>query len=155
MDYWGEIDGHTVGVAIFDHPDNPRHPTWWHARDYGLVAANPFGIHNFEEEEGGWHMTIKKGEKLSFRYAFLFHEGDAETAGIASFYDPGFKPWQPSRRVRLAIADRGQTILQEFIFAAGQVNNWPVLSSRGDLFCADVRGVPTTTQCHDWPSGIA
>ena len=31
-------------------------------------------------------MTIKKGEKL-FRYAFLFHEGDAETAGIASFYD--------------------------------------------------------------------
>ena len=88
VDYWGKIDGHTVGVAIFDHPDNPRHPTWWHARDYGLVAANPFGIHNFEgKKKGVGDMTIKKGEKLSFRYAFLFHEGDAETAGIASFYD--------------------------------------------------------------------
>ena len=35
----------------------------------------------------------------------------------------GFNPWQPSRHERLAITDRGQTILQEFIFAAGQVNN--------------------------------
>ena len=54
VDYWGEIDSHTIGVAIFDHPDNLRHPTWWHARDYGLVAANPFGIHNFEGRKRAW-----------------------------------------------------------------------------------------------------
>ena len=48
IDYWGTIQGQVIGIAIFDHPRNPRHPTWWHARDYGLVAANPFGIHDFE-----------------------------------------------------------------------------------------------------------
>ena len=47
VDYWAPISGNTVGIAIFDHPSNPRHPTWWHARHYGLVAANPFGVHDF------------------------------------------------------------------------------------------------------------
>ncbi|MHC5001876.1 MAG: DUF6807 domain-containing protein, partial [Planctomycetota bacterium] len=41
VEYSGPVRGRTVGVAIFDHPGNPRHPTWWHARDYGLFAANP------------------------------------------------------------------------------------------------------------------
>jgi len=35
--------GKTVGIAVFDHPSNPRHPTTWHVRDYGLFAANPLG----------------------------------------------------------------------------------------------------------------
>ena len=35
VDYWAKIDGNEVGVAIFDHKDNLRHPTTWHARDYG------------------------------------------------------------------------------------------------------------------------
>ena len=30
-------------VTLMDHPSNLRHPTWWHARDYGFMAANPFG----------------------------------------------------------------------------------------------------------------
>ena len=33
VDYWGKIEGHAVGVAILEHPGNPRSPTWWHARD--------------------------------------------------------------------------------------------------------------------------
>jgi len=41
-DYYGSIGGKTVGIAMFDHPSNPRHPTTWHVRDYGLFAANPF-----------------------------------------------------------------------------------------------------------------
>ncbi|HAR65136.1 MAG TPA: hypothetical protein DCR55_02855, partial [Lentisphaeria bacterium] len=32
VDYWGPIEGKNVGIAIFDHPANPRHPTTWHAR---------------------------------------------------------------------------------------------------------------------------
>ena len=47
VDYSGPIGGKTLGIAIFDNPANPRHPTWWHARDYGLFAANPFGLHDF------------------------------------------------------------------------------------------------------------
>jgi hypothetical protein len=88
VDYSGKIDGHTVGVAIFDHPDNLRHPTWWHARDYGLVAANPFGIHNFEgKKKGVGDFKLKKGERRNFLYGILFHEGDAETSDIAGSYD--------------------------------------------------------------------
>ncbi len=83
VDYWAPIDGHTVGIAIFDHPSNPRHPTWWHARTYGLVAANPFGIHDFEQKpKGTGDMTIKSDESVTFRYRFLFHEGDHEQADI-------------------------------------------------------------------------
>ncbi len=87
VDYWAPIDGNTVGIAIFDHPSNPRHPTWWHARDYGLIAANPFGIHDFEKQpEGTGNMTIKAGDSVTFRYRFLFHEGDNLQANISDQY---------------------------------------------------------------------
>lgn len=87
VDYWGKIEGHTVGIAIFDHSGNPRHPTWWHARDYGLVAANAFGVHNFEKKPAGTgDMVIEAGDSVTFRYRFLFHEGDADTAKIAERY---------------------------------------------------------------------
>lgn len=86
--YWGIIDGKTCGVAIFDHPTNLRHPTWWHARDYGLVAANPFGISDFERKpKGTGDYTLKQGETLSLRYRFVFFAGTAEEAKIAEKYD--------------------------------------------------------------------
>ena len=87
VDYWAPIDGHTVGVAIMDHPDNPRHPTWWHARTYGLVAANPFGIHDFEKKPAGsGDMTIPDGQSVTFQYRFLFHSGDVKEADVAGEY---------------------------------------------------------------------
>lgn len=87
VDYWGDIDGKTLGVAIFDHPSNPRHPTWWHAREYGLIAANPFGIHDFEKKPAGTgDMTIPGGESRTFRYRFILHEGDVKQAKIAGRY---------------------------------------------------------------------
>ncbi|MFM7207300.1 MAG: PmoA family protein [Planctomycetaceae bacterium] len=83
VDYWGPVEGRTVGVAIFDHPANLRHPTHWHARDYGLVAANPFGLHDFTgAPQGSGDHTIPAGGSLTLRYLFVFHEGDAEAAGI-------------------------------------------------------------------------
>jgi len=79
--YQGTVDGHAVGVQVLDHPDNPRHPTWWHARDYGLVAANPFGQHDFEGgEPGAGKLVLKKGESLTFRYRVWIHPG-AKSAG--------------------------------------------------------------------------
>lgn len=85
--YWGTIDGAVCGVAIFDHPENLRHPTWWHARDYGLIAANPFGIHDFEgAEPGTGDYTLEWGETLTLRYRFVFFAGDAGEADIAGKY---------------------------------------------------------------------
>ncbi len=76
--------GEPAVIAILDHPSNLRHPTWWHARDYGLLAANPFGIHDFEGKEdkhAGDHV-LKKGESLVFRYEVILHHGDLESAGL-------------------------------------------------------------------------
>jgi sugar phosphate isomerase/epimerase len=86
-DYYGPVNGDIVGVAIFDHPTNPKHPTWWHVRNYGLFAANPFGVHNFERKpKGVGDITIPAGESLTFRYRFYFHKGDAEQAQVAKHY---------------------------------------------------------------------
>ena len=83
VDYWGTIDGKKVGIAIMDHPSNLRHPTTWHARDYGLIAANPFGISYFEKKKkGAGNFTIKRGDSRSFRYRFVFHKGDAKAGRI-------------------------------------------------------------------------
>jgi len=88
-DYYAEHNGKTYGVAIFDHPDNLRHPTWWQARDYGLFAANPFGQHDFENLKDQPHAgdyTIPAGGKLTLRYRFYFHYGDEPAADIARHY---------------------------------------------------------------------
>ena len=86
-DYYGPVEGRTVGVAIFDHPDNPKHPTWWHVRDYGLFAANPFGVHDFERKpDGTGDITIPAGESLTFKYRFYFHKGDEKQGKVAGHY---------------------------------------------------------------------
>ncbi len=86
-DYYGPVKSQIAGVAIFDHPQNLRHPTWWHVRDYGLFAANPFGIHFFEgKAEGTGDITIAAGESLTLRYRFYFHKGNEKEADVAGRY---------------------------------------------------------------------
>ena len=84
-DYSGPVDGKTVGIAIFDNPNNPRHPTWWHVRDYGLFAANPFGQHDFEKlkDKAAGDFVIPAGKSATFRYRFYIHEGDEQQAKVA------------------------------------------------------------------------
>lgn len=79
----GQVEGRTVGVACFDHPTNHRHPTTWHARDYGLFAANPFGLHDFTgAPAGSGRLELEPGKSLGLRYRWVFHEGDVVAAGI-------------------------------------------------------------------------
>ena len=88
-DYHAEHGGQTYGVAIFDHPDNLRHPTWWMARDYGLFGANPFGQHDYENLRDQPHLgdyTIPAGGSLTLRYRFYFHLGDEQAADVAGNY---------------------------------------------------------------------
>jgi hypothetical protein len=81
--YFGKVEGKPAGFAFMAHNDNPRSPTWWHARDYGLVAANPFGpIKNGAEGE----MIIPEGQSLTLRYRFLFHDKPVEQANIKDQY---------------------------------------------------------------------
>lgn len=84
VDYTGEVNGKLIGVACFDHPSNLRHPTTWHSRDYGLIAANPFGLHDFQKKgKGAGNHKIAKGESLTLKYRWLFHTGTTEAAKIA------------------------------------------------------------------------
>jgi len=85
-DYYGPIENKTIGVAIFDHLENPRHPTWWHVRDYGLFAANPFGKHDFEKlpDKTAGDLRVKAGSDITFRYRFYVHEGDEKSAKVAA-----------------------------------------------------------------------
>jgi hypothetical protein len=96
-DYYGPVDGKIVGVAIFDHPQNPRHPTWWHVRDYGLFAANPFGQHDFEKlsDKTAGNLFVPAGGSLTFRYRFYLHEGDETQAHVAQRYQEYIAGTQP------------------------------------------------------------
>ncbi len=86
-DYYGPVEGQVVGIAIFDHPSNPRHPTWWHARDYGLGCANPFGISHFEKKpRGTGDLEIAAGESVTFRYRVYIHRGDEKEGEVEKRY---------------------------------------------------------------------
>ena len=74
--YFGVIDGKPAGIAFLSHPTNPskgNQKGWWHARDYGLISANPFAP---EKIKGDGGRTIPKGQSLGFRYQIIFHSFD-------------------------------------------------------------------------------
>ena len=87
VDYAGELEGEKLGIAIFDHPSNPKHPTYWHSRSYGLFASNIFGEHDFYgDKTRDGSVTVNAGGTLRFRYRVVVHPGDAASAGIAKMY---------------------------------------------------------------------
>lgn len=87
LDYSGSIEGEKLGVAIFDHPSNPKHPTYWHVRSYGLFAANIFGEHHFySDAKRDGSITLKSGQSLRFQYRVVIHPGDVKSADVAGLY---------------------------------------------------------------------
>ncbi len=86
VDYSGELDGEPVGVVMMDHPGNPRHPTYWHSRGYGLHSINPFGVSDFlHDKTQDGSLTLAPGEHVRFRYRVLVH-GRASQARLAELY---------------------------------------------------------------------
>ena len=107
VDYSGpDADGETVGIAMFDHPDNLRFPTHWHARTYGLLTANRFGRDHFDPkfakakgvscrphgtecpacQSRGGDYTIPAGESLTLKHRLYLHHGEAGPAGVVERY---------------------------------------------------------------------
>ena len=87
VDVDGTISGQKLGVAMFDAPDSFRHPTYWHARGYGLLAANPFGLsffYNDPKKNGAY--TLPAGQSIKFHYRVLIHDGSSQDAHIAEKY---------------------------------------------------------------------
>jgi len=75
MKLYGKLDGEAASITIVDHPSNPGYPTYWHARDYGLFAANPLGQSVFSKGKEQLNFSLKAGEKVTFRYQILVHSG--------------------------------------------------------------------------------
>ncbi len=71
--YSGALQGRHVGVTLMCHPANFR-PSWFHARDYGLLLANPFGRKAFDKGDAS-KVVVKRGEKFRLRYGVLLHAG--------------------------------------------------------------------------------
>lgn len=67
----GNVDKEPVTIAIFDHPKNPGFPTYWHARGYGLFAANPLGRKIFSNGKEELNFTLSPEESVTFRYRVL------------------------------------------------------------------------------------
>ena len=83
ISYFNEIEGEQLGISMLDHPSNFRYPTFWHARDYGLCAANPFGLKHFKPDEGvTGDFELESGESLTFSYRLIFHKGGPQDIDV-------------------------------------------------------------------------
>jgi len=76
----GNDGGRSGGVAIVNHPASVNFPTYWHARGYGLFAANPLGQSVFEKTRGNkdakpFRLTLRPGESALFAYRMIVYDG--------------------------------------------------------------------------------
>jgi hypothetical protein len=71
MGLTGMIGKQPVTLAILDHPSNHGYPTYWHARGYGLFAANPLGRKGYDPKQEATSLTLKPGESVTFRHRIL------------------------------------------------------------------------------------
>jgi hypothetical protein len=82
----GVVNGDPVRIAMFDHPKNPGYPTYWHARGYGLFAANPFGQKILSDGKEELNFKLAPGESTTFRHQVLIMTGAAATQNIEPYY---------------------------------------------------------------------
>lgn len=73
----GTLDGEAVAITIYDHPNNLGYPTYWHARGYGLFAANPLGQKVFSKGANELNAAIAANESLTFKYRIVVSNGAA------------------------------------------------------------------------------
>jgi len=78
---FGKMGADSISLSIIDHPKNPNYPTFWHARGYGLFAANPLGEKIFTNGKSAKNLTLQKGESVTFRYRIIISDGKT-TPGV-------------------------------------------------------------------------
>jgi hypothetical protein len=97
-DYGGTVGDQRIGMTLMCHPGNFRE-SWMHARDYGFVAANPFGRQSMKKGPAS-KMVVKAGEELRLRYGIWVHHGPC---GRQPAYDAAFANY-------LKLAHRGDRL---------------------------------------------
>jgi hypothetical protein len=71
----GQIGNEKVSLVILDNPRNVGYPTYWHARGYGLFAANPLGQKEFSKGKEILNYKLKAGQSVVFTYKVLINSG--------------------------------------------------------------------------------
>lgn len=71
----GTVQDEDLTLAILNHPSSVQYPTYWHARAYGLFAANPFGRADFEKGAPPLNFSLPAGESALLLYRILIHSG--------------------------------------------------------------------------------
>jgi len=89
----GRAGDEDVTLAILDDPGNPGAPTYWHARGYGLFAANPLGQKVFSEGRETLNLEIPPHESVSLRYRLLVLPGVSTPAVLNA-------AWEAFRKAR-------------------------------------------------------
>ncbi len=90
----GTSEGKTVTLAILDNSKNPGYPTYWHARGYGLFAANPLGDHIFDPKAPEHNFTLEKGASTTFTYRVILFAraaGDKEMQDASKAFQTEYK----------------------------------------------------------------
>jgi hypothetical protein len=88
MDLNGNIGDEKISLVIFDHPKNQNYPTFWHARGYGLFAANPLGVKDFTKGKEELNLSLPAGKSLTFRFRLIVNSGSyLTTAEINALAD--------------------------------------------------------------------
>ncbi|RFM25731.1 DUF6807 domain-containing protein [Deminuibacter soli] len=72
---YGKKNNTPLSIAIIDHPQNPGYPTYWHARGYGLFAANPLGQKVFSKGKDSLELSVQPGKAVTFRYRIVVAAG--------------------------------------------------------------------------------
>jgi hypothetical protein len=72
---YGKMGKDSISIVIIDHPKNTGYPTNWHARGYGLFAANPLGEKVFTNGQHELNLALKPGEAVTFKYRVVIASG--------------------------------------------------------------------------------
>lgn len=80
---YGKKGGDAISIAIIDHPTNPGYPTYWHARNYGLFAANPLGQKVFSNGKQVLDYKLARGQSATFRYRIVINSGKERLTNAA------------------------------------------------------------------------
>ena len=75
MQLFGVVNGDSISICIFDHPDNLNHPPHWMARDYGLFGVNPLGSNLYTKGKEQFNFTLKKGDSATFKNQVVILDG--------------------------------------------------------------------------------
>jgi len=72
------FDGQTFGIAVFDHPLNPNHPSGWRVDEQGLINPNISAL-------ADWKLAARQAQR--FRYQLLIYGGSATREHLAASFE--------------------------------------------------------------------